>query len=258
MVPRTDDKRVLFAIPWHDRVVVGTTDTAIEEAALEPRPQDEEIDFLLRTAARYLDAGPAARQTSSACSSASARWCGRQRAARPRSSRAITRSTSQRGGLLTIAGGKWTTYRRMAEDVVDHVGHPGRSTAPPLHDRGRCTDPRLPRRRLVAGSSGRVRQRRAGRARPGRHGPDACGPPCTRVSPISVPRSYGRLARRWHCASKTFSRAGRAHCYSMPGPPSRRPPRPPDLLARTLGRDETWAAAEVEAFTALARAYVLA
>lgn len=58
MVPRTDDKRVLFAIPWHDRVVIGTTDTAIEEAVLEPRAQEEEIDFLLRTAARYLVQDP--------------------------------------------------------------------------------------------------------------------------------------------------------------------------------------------------------
>ena len=60
MVPHTDDGRVLFAIPWHDRVVVGTTDTPVERAQLEPRPLEEEIEFLLSHAARYLtkDPGP--------------------------------------------------------------------------------------------------------------------------------------------------------------------------------------------------------
>ena len=58
MVPRTDDGRVLFAIPWHDRALIGTTDTPVAQAALEPRPLPEEIDFLLTHAARYLSKDP--------------------------------------------------------------------------------------------------------------------------------------------------------------------------------------------------------
>ena len=58
MVPRTDDGRVLFAVPWHDHVVIGTTDTPVPEASLEPRALPEEIDFILHTAAKYLDPAP--------------------------------------------------------------------------------------------------------------------------------------------------------------------------------------------------------
>ncbi|MBM3840214.1 MAG: glycerol-3-phosphate dehydrogenase/oxidase [Verrucomicrobia bacterium] len=117
MIPETDDGRVLFAIPWLNRVVVGTTDTAVAEAGLEPRPLDEEIEFLLQHASRYLTKTPTRRDILSAFAGL-----------RPLAATGRKRNTSEisRGyalsvsssGLITITGGKWTTYRKMGEAAV--------------------------------------------------------------------------------------------------------------------------------------------
>ena len=120
MVPHTDDGRVLFAIPWHQRVIVGTTDTPVNEVSFEPHPLDNEIDFLLEHTARYLTKDPTEDDILSAFAGI-----------RPLVSRspeddtaAISRDHTihiSRSGLLTIAGGKWTTYRKMAEDTIDQA-----------------------------------------------------------------------------------------------------------------------------------------
>ena len=120
MVPHTDDGRVLFAIPWHDRVLVGTTDTPVRATALEPKPLQEELDFLLSHAARYLTKDPTPGDVLSAFAGL-----------RPlvgssdeENTAAISRDHTvhiSRGGLVTITGGKWTTYRKMAEDTVDQA-----------------------------------------------------------------------------------------------------------------------------------------
>jgi glycerol-3-phosphate dehydrogenase len=120
MVPHTDDGRVLFAIPWHDRVLVGTTDTPVPDVALEPVALPAEVDFLLAHTVRYLTRDPTRRDVLSVFAGL-----------RPLVGAAAGGETSHlsrehtilvsKSGLLTIAGGKWTTYRRMAEDVVDHA-----------------------------------------------------------------------------------------------------------------------------------------
>ncbi|OGX85636.1 glycerol-3-phosphate dehydrogenase/oxidase [Hymenobacter glacialis] len=119
MIPSTEDGRVLFAVPWQGRVVLGTTDTPVPTASLEPRAQEAEIDFLLRTAARYLTTPPSRADVLSA-------FVGlRPLAASPSGStktKEISRShkiLASRSGLITITGGKWTTYRRMGEDTID-------------------------------------------------------------------------------------------------------------------------------------------
>jgi glycerol-3-phosphate dehydrogenase len=120
MVPHTDDGRVLFAIPWHRRVVVGTTDTPIADTPLEPRPLQEELDFLLEHAARYLTKDPAPADVLSAFAGVRPLVGD----AEEESSAAISRDHSLHispSGLVTIAGGKWTTYRKMAEDTVDQA-----------------------------------------------------------------------------------------------------------------------------------------
>lgn len=119
MVPRTDDGRVLFAIPWHGRVVVGTTDLPVAQAALEPRPLRQEIDFLLQHAARYLtrDPQPADVLSMFAGLRPLVRGDATTTAALSRD-HTLQISTS---GLVTIAGGKWTTYRKMAEDTIDQA-----------------------------------------------------------------------------------------------------------------------------------------
>ncbi len=120
MVPHTDDGRVLFVIPWKGRVLVGTTDTPVDETSFEPKPFAEEIAFLLEHAGRYLRRHPTPADVLSA-------FAGLRplvRSGNHGSTASIARDHAvhvSRGGLVTIAGGKWTTYRKMAEDSVDHA-----------------------------------------------------------------------------------------------------------------------------------------
>ncbi|NJD02523.1 MAG: FAD-dependent oxidoreductase, partial [Ruminiclostridium sp.] len=119
MIPKTDDGRVLFAIPWYGKVVVGTTDTPLNIITLEPKAHDKEIEFILNTAGNYL-ARPPKRQDVK-CVFAGLRPL----AANPHNPNA-TKEVSRRhkitissSGLLSIIGGKWTSYRRMAEETID-------------------------------------------------------------------------------------------------------------------------------------------
>ncbi len=120
MVPHTDDGRVLFAIPWYNRVVGGTTDTPLEAPVLEPRAKEEELAFLLEHSQRYLTKDPTPADVLSTFAGI-----------RPlvRAPEAETTAELSRDhviqisntGLVTIAGGKWTTYRKMGEDVIDQA-----------------------------------------------------------------------------------------------------------------------------------------
>jgi len=119
MIPKTADGRVLFAVPWHDKVVVGTTDTLMEEVSLEPRALPEEIDFILNTAGDYLVYRPKKSDVRSV-------FAGLRPLAAPEEegekTKEISRShkiTISPTGLLSITGGKWTTYRKMGEDVIE-------------------------------------------------------------------------------------------------------------------------------------------
>ena len=118
MVPRTSDGRVLFIIPWHGHAVAGTTDTPLDKPSLEPRALDEEIDFILETAGRYLSRPPGR-------SDVLAVYVGLRPLVRGEGkTSALSRDHIihvDMSGLLTITGGKWTTYRHMAEDCVDHA-----------------------------------------------------------------------------------------------------------------------------------------
>ncbi|MGH7455740.1 MAG: glycerol-3-phosphate dehydrogenase/oxidase, partial [bacterium] len=120
MVPHTDDGRVLFVVPWHDRAVVGTTDTPINDLPLEPRPLREEIEFLLTHASRYLTKDPTANDVKSI-------FAGIRplvKAGEGKDTAALSRDHTiliSKSGLLTITGGKWTTYRKMAEDTVNQA-----------------------------------------------------------------------------------------------------------------------------------------
>jgi glycerol-3-phosphate dehydrogenase len=118
MVPHTDDGRVLFAIPWLDRVLVGTTDTPLEDTALEPVPMEDEIQFLLEHVRRYMERDPGRADVLSVFAGIRplvAEGAGEDTAEISREH--VLRVSDS--GLLTIAGGKWTTYRKMAEDAVD-------------------------------------------------------------------------------------------------------------------------------------------
>lgn len=122
MVPHTSDGRVLFAIPWHGHTVVGTTDTPIEKASYEPLPFEQEIEFVLETAGQYLSRPPKREDVLSV-------YVGiRPLVKAGGGDHGKTSSLSRdhtvhidASGLLTIVGGKWTTYRHMAEDTVNHA-----------------------------------------------------------------------------------------------------------------------------------------
>ncbi len=117
MIPRTDDGRVLFAVPWHNKIVLGTTDTPINRASLEPVPKSEEIDFILTHIGRYLSKDPQLSDVRSMFAGLRPLVKGKtKKTAALSRDHLITVSDS---GLITITGGKWTTYRRMAEDVID-------------------------------------------------------------------------------------------------------------------------------------------
>ena len=118
MVPRTSDGRVLFVIPWHGHAVAGTTDTPVDAPSLEPRALEEEIDFILETAGRYLTRPPTRADVLSVYVGLRPLVKGEGKTSALSRDHILHVDTS---GLLTITGGKWTTYRHMAEDCVDHA-----------------------------------------------------------------------------------------------------------------------------------------
>ncbi len=121
MVPHTGDGRVMFAIPWHDVAVVGTTDTPVESVDLEPTPLPEEVEFILETANRYLNNDACASDIRSVFTGIRPLVKMGDGGDTASLSRDHTILIDPVSGLLTIAGGKWTTYRKMAQDIVDHA-----------------------------------------------------------------------------------------------------------------------------------------
>lgn len=119
LIPRTPDGRVLFVIPWQQRLLLGTTDTPRADCPLEPRPFEAEIDFILDTAGRYLAQRPTRADVRSAFAGLRPLLGGGAGSTAQLSrEHAIEVSAA---GLVTVAGGKWTTYRRMAEEIVDRA-----------------------------------------------------------------------------------------------------------------------------------------
>ncbi len=130
MVPHTSDGRVMFAIPWHGHTLVGTTDTPVSEATLEPVAQEQEVEFILQTAALYLEKKPARADVLSV-------FAGIRplvRSGDAGNTAALSRGHTIRiepSGMVTVCGGKWTTYRHMAEDCVNQAAALARLPARP-------------------------------------------------------------------------------------------------------------------------------
>lgn len=120
MVPKTADGRVLFAVPWLGKIILGTTDSPRQDLAREPDAFNSEIDFILGESARYLVRAPQRADIRSL-------WVGLRPLVKPQdedggNTKALSREhtvLASRSGLVTVTGGKWTTYRAMAEDVLD-------------------------------------------------------------------------------------------------------------------------------------------
>jgi glycerol-3-phosphate dehydrogenase len=139
MIPKTDDGRVLFAIPWYDKVVVGTTDTPVDTISLEPKALEEEIDFILNITGKYFVDSPQRTDILSVYAGL------RPLAANPDDPTTATREISRRhkvrispSGLVTVEGGKWTTYRRMAQDTLNKVMRAG------MLEKRECVTSQLP------------------------------------------------------------------------------------------------------------------
>ena len=132
LVPKTADGRVLFAVPWLGKVILGTTDTPRHDLPREPEPFPEELAFILREAGKYLSRRPTLADVRSM-------WVGMRPLVKPQdddggNTKKISREhtvLTSRSGLITVTGGKWTTYRAMAEDVLAEVFHAGLLAARP-------------------------------------------------------------------------------------------------------------------------------
>lgn len=254
MVPHTSDGRVMFAIPWHGHTVVGTTDTPIAEPVLEPVALEQEIDFILATAALYLDKKPERRDVLSV-------FAGIRplvRAGEGGSTAALSRDHTIRveeSGLLTICGGKWTTYRHMAEDCVNHAATLGRlpdvlPVTARLNIHGFHT---------AAEKFGRLRV--YGSDAPQVRAIEEADPELARPLDAELPYTGAEVvwAARYEMAltvEDALSRRTRALLLNARAA-MRMAPAVAELMARELGRDEAWQRRQLEEFTALARNYIL-
>lgn len=120
MIPETDDGRVLFAVPWHDKIIIGTTDTPVSEISFEPRPLEEEIEFIFRNINRYLNSGITRQDVQAVFTGLRplVKVPGQKNTAvMPRDHTVMV----SKSNLVTVTGGKWTTYRKMAKVAVDNA-----------------------------------------------------------------------------------------------------------------------------------------
>lgn len=227
LVPHTADGRVIFIIPWQGRVLVGTTDTPVAQATPEPRAQVTEIDFLLATANRYL-ACPAGRDDILSIFTG-IRPLVSGNGTTASLSREHTLLVNPQSGLLSVAGGKWTTYRRMAEQAVDLAQRLGRLPAKP------CPTAELP---IVAATVAET------------------SPPLHPALPLTA--GEVRRACREEMARRIEDVLGRrSACLLLDAAAAIAiAPAVAKLMAEELGRDSAWMAQEVDAFSALAAGYL--
>jgi glycerol-3-phosphate dehydrogenase len=253
MVPHTRDGRVMFAIPWHEHVVVGTTDTPIAEVALEPAPLAAEIDFVLETASGYLERTPSRGDVLSVFTGIRPLVKEGGAAATATLSRDHKIQIS-RAGLLTIVGGKWTTYRRMAEDCVDHAAVLGHLEERPcvtrelrIHGHGTSEDPLGP---LAVYGSDADGLRALMREEPALAEPLHPALPITGAQVVWAARH--EMART---VDDALARRTRALCLNARAARAMAPAAA-RLLAAELGRDEAWQRAQLAEFDRIASRYV--
>ncbi len=257
MVPHTDDGRVLFLIPWHGRVLVGTTDTPMPTAEIEPRALPEEIEFVLRNAGRYLAKDPGRGDVLSV-------FAGQRPLVRgdDTDTKKISREHAvvvSNSGLVTIVGGKWTTYRKMAEDaLVDAIAVGGLPMRPcvtetlRLHGSLERDDPAYPidyARRVYGSDLGEVEAI-------ARANPSLALPLHPRLPYTGAQIVFGARREMARTLEDALARRTRALLLDARAA-SEIAPRAASLLAAELGRDAAWASEQVAAFRELARGYLL-
>lgn len=255
VVPKTRDGRVVFAIPWHDHAIVGTTDTALSDAPLEPKPLPAEITFLLETIAPYWSRKPLPADIRSIF--AGVRPLARSGDSSNTSKLArnhVIRVSPAR--LISIMGGKWTTYRKMAEDGVDRaieVGGllptPCRTKNLPIHGaRGEYATGPLARLLTGYGSDGpAISQLAASRS-------DLAAPLADRLPHIAAQVVWAARHEMARSVEDVLARRTRSLFLDADAALAAAP-RVAELLAAELDRDAQWQVDQLAAFNSLAEGY---
>jgi glycerol-3-phosphate dehydrogenase len=253
MIPETSDGRVLFAVPWHNKVVIGTTDTLVAEASLEPHALEKEILFILETASLYLTQKPHRSNVLSV-------FAGLRPLAIPKEGEKKTKEISRShkiiisvSNLFTILGGKWTTYRKMGEDVINRIekefnwDHTVTPTAS-MHIYGYAngvswSDPLY----FYGSDTARIRERMNGTAN----------------ELISESLKIHKLQVQWaveHEMARTvedvLSRRTRALLLDA-RESIRIAPEVAKIMSKDLNKDEKWVKQQVEEYTRLANNYII-
>lgn len=289
LIPKTSDGRVLFGVPWEGKLLVGTTDTPLNGHSLEPRALDEEVSFILRTAGEYFEKAPTRGDVLSVF--AGLRPLAAPQGGKaappggnaPRGTDAATKEISRShkiitspSGLVTITGGKWTTYRRMAEDTVDAViaaaGLPPRACVTQgLRIHGAADAPATPTAGPETPAGGRLKSAGEppadllalyGSDRPALLALRAENPawaiplhprlPFTGAEVIWAVRMEEALTVEDVLARRVRALFLDARAAMAMAPAVAR------LMAGEMGKDENWERAQVDAFRAVAQGYVLA
>ncbi len=255
MVPHTDDGRVLFAVPWHGKIVVGTTDTPMDEIKLEPEALEEEIEFILKHASQYLTGNPKRSDVRSVFAGLRplVKAGGGEKTASLSRDHTLFVSDS---GLVTITGGKWTTYRKMAQDTIDqaatvaglnikecvtenlriHGWLKNVDRSDPLHQYG---SDRLKLKKMIEDN------------------PELGEPLHERLPYLKAEVVWAARNEMAMTVEDVLSRRTRALLLDAKASVDMAP-ETARLMAEEMGWDKTWQKKQVEEYTELAKAYILA
>jgi glycerol-3-phosphate dehydrogenase len=257
MVPKTSDGRVLFGIPWHDRLILGTTDGEVPEPVEEPRIQEHEISFILSEAGRYLAKDP----TESDVLSCYAGLRPLVKAGHASSTAGLSREHTllvSSSGLVTITGGKWTTYRRMGEDCVNRVAQLGgfpsvgsRTASLPLHGSSTASEIFSPPAHLAVYGADR---RKIEELAVSEHSLGA--PLHARLPYLQAEVVWAARVEMARTVEDVLARRTRALLLDSLAAVEAAPVVAA-ILARELGRDKGWQKQQIESFRSLARVYQL-
>jgi glycerol-3-phosphate dehydrogenase len=257
MVPKTSDGRVLFGIPWHDRLILGTTDGEVPEPAEEPRIQEHEISFILSEAGRYLAKDP----TESDVLSCYAGLRPLVKAGHANSTAGLSREHTllvSSSGLVTITGGKWTTYRRMGEDCINRVTEiggfssvPSRTAALALHGSTSASETFSPPAHLAVYGTDRKKIEELAGSKTGLGEPLHARLPYLKAEVVWAARN--EMART---VEDVLARRTRALLLDSAAAVEAAP-LVAEILSQELNRDQAWVNQQVEAFRSLAKVYQL-
>jgi glycerol-3-phosphate dehydrogenase len=229
LVPRTDDDRVVFLIPWRGRVLVGTTDVPVDEPSREPHATLEEIDYLLEHAARFLSRAPSRADVRSAFAGLRPLPAVAGRSANVLRDHRVEVSD----GLVTICGGKWTTYRLMASDAIDAAARAGSLAPGASHPAAVLSPPPAPNAALEA------------------HILDGAALTPNDTAEIT------RLVREEMAGNLEDVLARRVRVLFLDANRAlQTAPAVATVLARALGHDQTWIDEQLRSFAALAKSYL--